>query len=87
MNPLQKNWESRENSNVVFTRTCSFGSYHDFLDSGLVLTGKLLSPWFPVAKWKSSLRKIIRNGTAQMFIWNVISHIRLWWYTNHQIPY
>ena len=35
----------------------SFGSYHDFLDRELVLTGKLLSPWFPVTKWKSSLRK------------------------------
>ena len=35
----------------------SVSSYHDFLDRGLVLTGKLLSPWFPVAKWKSSFRK------------------------------
>jgi len=22
-----------------------------------------------------------------MFIWNVMSHIRLWWYNNHQLPY
>jgi hypothetical protein len=38
--------------------TTSCGSYHDFPDSGLVITGKLLSPWFPVSKWKSSLRKL-----------------------------
>jgi hypothetical protein len=25
---------------------------------GMVITGKLLSPWFPVSKWKSSLRQL-----------------------------
>ena len=33
------------------------GSYHDFLDRGLLLTGKLLNQWFLVVKLKSSLRK------------------------------
>jgi hypothetical protein len=42
----------------------SFGSYHEFLDRGLVLTGKLLSPWFPVTKWKSSLRKFRIASTS-----------------------
>jgi len=29
----------------------------------------------------------LNNGIAQLFIWNVISHITLWWYNNNQIHY
>jgi hypothetical protein len=35
----------------------AFGSFHDFLDRGLLLTKKLLNQGFIVFKWKSSLRK------------------------------
>ena len=47
----------RKKYSCPFLIAPSFGSYHDFLDRGLVLIGKLLIPWFPVTKLKSSLRK------------------------------
>jgi hypothetical protein len=40
---------------IRYSRAC--GSYQDFLDRGLLLTRKLLNPWFLLVKLKSSLRK------------------------------
>jgi hypothetical protein len=40
---------------IRYSRTC--GSYHDFLDRGLLLTRKLLNQGFLLIKLKSSLRK------------------------------
>ena len=40
---------------IWYSRAC--GSYHDFLDRGLLLTRKLLDQWFLLGKLKSSLRK------------------------------
>ena len=39
---------------IEYSRAC--GSYHDFLDRGLLLTRKLLNQGFLLAKLKSSLR-------------------------------
>jgi hypothetical protein len=40
---------------IRYSRAC--GSYQDFLDRGLLLTGKLLNQGFLLVKLKSSLRK------------------------------
>ena len=40
---------------IIYCRAC--GCYHDFPDSGLLLTRKLLNQEYPVVKLKSSLRK------------------------------
>jgi len=40
---------------IRYSRAC--GSYHDFLDRGLLLPRKQLNQGFPVVKLKSSLRK------------------------------
>jgi len=40
---------------IRYPRAC--GSYHDFLDRGLLLTRKLLNQWFLLIKLKSLLRK------------------------------
>jgi hypothetical protein len=38
---------------IQYSRAC--GTYHDFLDRGLLLTRKLLNQWFLLVKLKSSL--------------------------------
>jgi hypothetical protein len=44
---------------IRYSRVC--GSYHDFLDRGLLLTRKLLNQGFFLVKLKSSLRKFYRR--------------------------
>ena len=54
---------------MPYSRAC--GSYHDFLDRGLLLTRKLQNQGFPVVKLKSSLWTFTVATMAWLLLHNV----------------
>jgi hypothetical protein len=51
----------------------AYGSYYDFLDRRVLLTGNILNQWFHLIKLKSSLRKFY--GLHHDFVFTVVEYL------------